>query len=108
MTNLIKRILGNNSKDETSAESESTSVDRNRRYRGKIFRIHTAGYGFISSKEIPFERIFFHWSALSPGTLNFKNLEEGMQVEFSAREVPEKGMRAIKIVVVNEFDNEDR
>ena len=98
---LIRRILG----QEDVAETESKD-DKNHRYRGKIFKIQSEkGYGFISSKEIPFTRIFFHWSALMPDTLNFKKLKEGMLVEFNATGNPEKGTRAIKIrVIENEHD----
>jgi cold shock CspA family protein len=69
---------------------------------GKINFISEEGWFFIISKEIPFERIFGHWTALRGDTLNFKELEEGMNVEFIPIKIPEKGYRAIKIKVINE------
>lgn len=69
---------------------------------GRINFISEEGWGFIISKEIPFERIFFHWTALKGDTLNFKEIEEGMNVEFIPVKIPEKGWRAIKIKVIKE------
>lgn len=69
-------------------------------YTGKIIKVSSEGYGFISSKEIPFTRIFFHWTSLRPDTVNFKNLRSGMKVSFVGFEVENKGWRAIKIKVV--------
>lgn len=104
---LIRRILGQEDvmddqpEDDSSEEMKPSKLDRTRRYRGKIFKLRSEkGYGFISSKEIPFTRIFFHWSALMPTTMNFRELKEGMQVEFNATDTPEKGTSAIKIKVI--------
>lgn len=72
--------------------------------KGKIFFISEDGFGFIQSKDIPFTRIFFHWQALRQDTLNFKDLEEGMEVEFIPEKHPERGYRAIKVKVINEND----
>lgn len=74
---------------------------------GKILRLSDEGWGFIISKDIPFEKIFFHWTALEQDTLRFPKLEEGMEVEFFAVEQEEnRGYRAIKIrVVKQEEDN---
>lgn len=70
---------------------------------GKIFKLSDEGWGFILSKDIPFEKIFFHWTALEQTTIRFPNLEEGMEVEFFAVEQEEnKGYRAIKINVIGE------
>ena len=68
---------------------------------GKIIKLSDDGYGFITSIDIPFTRIFFHWTSLVQDTLNFKDLEEGMQVEFKVIDVPDKGKRAIKVKVIN-------
>lgn len=109
---LIRRILGQEDIidpqpiDEPPSESEPDKQDRTRRYKGKIFKIRAEnGYGFISSKEIPFTRIFFHWSALMPDTLNFRQLREGMHVEFNATGSTEKGTRAIKIKVIERTES---
>jgi len=77
---------------------------------GKIIRLDPSGYGFISSKDIEFTRIFFHWTALEQDTLNFKELKKGMIVEFKPidfidKEGNKKGWRAIKIRIV---ENENR
>jgi len=68
---------------------------------GKIIKLSPQGYGFITSKERPFTRIFFHWSALVQSTKKFPELKIGDKVEFEPREVNDKGLRAIKINVVN-------
>lgn len=75
------------------------------RVRGKIIKVAAKGYGFISSKDIPFTRIFFHWTSLEPDTLNFKALRSGMHVSFETLEVEGKGHRAIKVKV--EEDNKE-
>lgn len=70
------------------------------RIEGKILTLHTKGYGFITSEEIEFERIFFHWTALVNDTLRFKQLREGMRVEFEPRNIPNRGWRAVRIKVL--------
>jgi len=67
---------------------------------GKITKIDSKGYGFISSKELPFTRIFFHWTYLLQDTLKFPELKTGMKVEFEPKEVDGKGTRAIKVKVI--------
>ena len=70
--------------------------------QGKIIHLDKeSGWGFISSTSLKFTRIFFYWQGLRGDTLNFKDLERGMKVEFIAIEIPEKGWRAIKIKVVD-------
>lgn len=73
-----------------------------RRVTGKIIKISDEGWGFISSKEVKFTRIFFHWTSLKQNTINFTELKNGMKVEFTPIEVEGKGWRAIKIVVLPE------
>jgi len=73
-----------------------------KRATGKIIKVSDAGWGFISSKEIKFTRIFFHWTSLKQDTLRFPDLKNGMKVEFTPVEVEGKGWRAIKIRVVSE------
>jgi len=73
-----------------------------RRVVGKIIKISNGGWGFISSMEIKYTRIFFHWTALRQDTLRFDQLKNGMKVEFTPLETEGKGWRAIKIRVVKE------
>lgn len=68
---------------------------------GKITRIDKTGWGFISSQDKPFTRIFFHWTSLSQKTSNFVDLKRGMKVSFELIEYQDKGWRAIKIEVIN-------
>jgi len=68
---------------------------------GRIIRVSKAGWGFISSKDIQFTRIFFHWTALRQDTLTFTELHTGMYVEFTPLQVPSKGYRALHVRVVD-------
>lgn len=63
---------------------------------GRIFAINKRGYGFIMSEEIPFKRIFFHWTALAAGT-EFTDLQRKDIVEFETKESPVGGLNAIKV-----------
>ena len=67
---------------------------------GRIIKVSDDGWGFISSKEIKFTRIFFHWTALRQDTLKFTQLHTGMQVEFTPVEVQGKGVRAVHVRVI--------
>lgn len=63
------------------------------------------GYGFIASPQLPYERIFFHWSGLRQDTLRFPQLEKKMKIEFNLQYsepsgTHEGGYRAIKIKVL--------
>lgn len=71
------------------------------RVTGRIIKIHKTGWGFISSREIEFTRIFFHWTALRQNTLKFPELKTGMVVEFTPLEIPDKGYRAMHIFVID-------
>lgn len=63
---------------------------------GKITKLDpTEGWGFLASDKLKFTRIFFHWSALRG--IHFDNLKVGMEVEFKAVDIPEKGWRAFNI-----------
>lgn len=73
-----------------------------KRVIGKIIKVSDDGWGFISSKEIKFTRIFFHWTSLKQDTLKFQELKNGMKVEFTPVEVEGKGWRAIKIRVIKD------
>jgi cold shock CspA family protein len=72
------------------------------RVTGKIIKVSKTGWGFISSKDIKFTRIFFHWTSLKQDTLKFQELRNGMKVEFTSVEVEGKGYRAIKIEVLKD------
>lgn len=97
---IFDRLLG---KKEEPVEDTPPIRER---YVGKIIKVHPDGWGFITTKEIQFTRIFYHWSGLNQDTLHFTELEKGMDVEFEVIEVPYKGLRAIKIKVL-ENENED-
>lgn len=75
------------------------------RVKGKIIKVSEDGWGFISSKDIKFTRIFFHWTSLKQDTLKFQELKNGMKVEFTPVEVAEKGWRAIKIRVLKDGES---
>lgn len=77
---------------------ETTSEET--RVKGKIIKVSEAGWGFISSKDIKFTRIFFHWTSLKQDTLKFQELKNGMKVEFVPVEFEGKGWRALKINVI--------
>lgn len=79
--------------------TESTVGTQEKITNGKIIKVSSDGYGFISSREIPFTRIFFHWTSLKSDTKKFQELRSGMKVSFVALEVENKGWRAIKIKV---------
>lgn len=82
----------------STVEEPKLSLDR---VTGKIIHVNKAeGYGFITSEEVPFTRIFFHWQGLLQDTLKFLELEKGMKVEFTPTIVDGKD-RAIKVKVVN-------
>jgi len=67
---------------------------------GRIIKVSKKGWGFISSKEIEFTRIFFHWTALRQDTVPFLELKTGMMVEFSPLQIPGKGYRAVQVRVL--------
>lgn len=74
-----------------------------KRIQGKIIKLSERGYGFITSKEVPFRKIFFHWSALNQDTMPFERCEVGDEVEFELITVQRHGgpsLRAIHIKVL--------
>ena len=71
------------------------------RVTGRIIKVSKDGWGFISSKEIQFTRIFFHWTALKQDTLRFMELHAGMYVEFTPVQVQGKGYRAVHVRVLD-------
>jgi len=100
MANAFERFFKG---ENPPTEPDSTPIKRNeKRVVGKIIKVSEDGWGFISSKEIKFTRIFFHWTSLKQDTLKFTELKNGMRVEFTPVEIEGKGWRAIKIRVLNE------
>jgi cold shock CspA family protein len=98
MDKMFKKFFNN---DNAPTEPDTTPIKpEDNRIKGKIIKLSDEGYGFISSRDIPFTRIFFHWTSLRPDTRKFTNLRHGLNVEFTPIEVPEKGYRAIKIKVI--------
>jgi ''Cold-shock'' DNA-binding domain. len=67
---------------------------------GKVIKVSKQGWGFISSKEIEFTRIFFHWTALRQDTIPFLELKTGMAVEFTPLKIEGKGYRAVHVRVI--------
>ena len=102
MTFNLKNLIDKESEKET--EKEVKIMDKASNYiQGKIIKIsNEGGWGFISSKEVPFTRIFFHWTSLEQDTLNFTELKRGMEVEFILVEKEGRGFSAIKISVLED------
>jgi len=98
MAKLFEKLREITGMDESKLDASPSGKDE-KRITGKIIKVSSEGYGFISTKEIPFKRIFFHWTSLRPDTKNFQELRAGMKVSFVAFEVEDKGWRAIKIKV---------
>ena len=87
--------------EDTPTEPDTTPIKQDeKRVKGKIIKVSDEGWGFISSKEIKFTRIFFHWTSLKQDTIKFQQLRNGMKVEFTPIEIEGKGFRAIKIRVI--------
>lgn len=111
MDNPFKRAFGGDDpitdSDVAVAAATDSTPKEEKRVLGKIIKVSDAGWGFISSKDIKFTRIFFHWSSLKQDTLNFQSLKNGMKVEFTPVEVEGKGWRAIKIRVVKETNDKE-
>jgi len=67
---------------------------------GRLIKVSKQGWGFISSRQIEFTRIFFHWTALRQDTVTFPELKPGMHVEFTPLQIPGKGYRAVHVRVI--------
>lgn len=74
---------------------------------GRIIKLSKSGWGFISSKDIEFTRIFFHWTALRQDTLTFLELRTGMLVEFTPLKIVGKGYRAVHVRIVEKKVEEE-
>jgi cold shock CspA family protein len=99
-------MVGEEVADQLKSDANESRPDE-KRIVGKIIKVSNEGWGFISSKEVKFTRIFFHWTSLKQNTVNFTELKNGMKVEFTPIEVENKGYRAIKIVVLPEEKKEE-
>jgi cold shock CspA family protein len=86
--------------------SERTGKMTENKVVGRVIKVSKDGWGFISSKEIQFTRIFFHWTALKQDTVPFLELKTGMMVEFTPIQVPGKGYRAIHVRVIETEKND--
>lgn len=85
---------------ETTANTEKKEEVK---VKGKIIKVSEEGWGFIIAPDIPFTRIFFHWTSLVHDTKKFPDLKRGMHVEFVAVDKGEnRGYHAIKVRVVDE------
>lgn len=104
MNKAFQKFFGGN--EEAEAGDNSAVKPDEKRITGKIIKLDQSeekgGWGFISSKELKFTRIFFHWTSLKQDTLKFPDLRNGMKVEFTPVEVDSKGWRAIKIRVLTD------
>ena len=100
MNQAFKKFFAGSEEHQEGDNSPVKPTDK--RVVGKIIKVSDEGWGFISSKDIKFTRIFFHWTSLKQDTLKFQDLKNGMKVEFTPVEVDGKGFRAIKIRVVQE------
>ena len=100
MDNAFRKFFSRTPEEAAGENTEPRPEER--RVIGKIIKVSDEGWGFISSKEIRFTRIFFHWTSLRQDTPKFDKLKNGMRVEFTPIEVEGKGTRAIKIKVIEE------
>ncbi len=75
---------------------------------GKIIKVSTKGWGFIIAKDIPFVRIFFHWTALTQDTKKFTELERNMNVSFVPVDKGNRGFHAIKVRVIESVKEEPK
>jgi cold shock CspA family protein len=67
---------------------------------GKIIKLHSNGWGFITSTDLPFTRIFFHWTGLVQNTKKFPELKVNDKVRFVLQQNQEDAWKAIKIEVL--------
>lgn len=109
--NSSEKALPTNDNEFVNKENGEPPVPTIDKAYGKIMKLNKSeaggGYGFISSKDIPFTRIFFHWSGLVPDTLPFLELEDGMEVEFKPIRWNDGRYRAIKVRVIPHDSNEN-
>lgn len=90
----LEDAIGAEKKEEITAKTEKRCI-------GRVIKVaESEGWGFITSKDVPFTRIFFHWTSLAQDTLNFTEVKKGMDVEFTVTKTPLGKIRAIRIKVL--------
>ena len=88
-------------KVEAEKEVELSRAQIGDNISGVISNVRKEGYGFITSEQLSFERIFFHWTGLKQDTLRFPELRKRMRVEFQLIKAQYRpGYQAIKIKVL--------
>lgn len=87
-------------------ESEQPEAKKREVLMGRIYHLGQ-GWGFVSSPELEYTRIFFHWTGLVHNTLNFKDLKKGMKVEFEKKIMPDGNVRAIRVKVLEDKDAQE-
>lgn len=108
---MFDRLLGNIPDDSVlKDEINDFSLPRKKNISGRIYHLNK-GWGLISAdegqdNELDYERIFFHWTGLENRKPNFKELSVGDKVRFECFDIPEKGWRAIHIVIVDDREKE--
>lgn len=75
-----------------------------KRVEGKVIMINKRGYGFISTKEVPYTRIYFHWTNLLPQTINFAEIRRGDPVDFILEKKDDGTYKAIKVDVLEKLE----
>lgn len=70
------------------------------RLEGKIIAVNKKGFGFISCKDVPFTRIYFHWTNLVPQTINFAEIKRGDPVDFILEKKADGTFKAIKVDIL--------
>lgn len=91
----LRSIFGNNKPKEKIEEKKDNKIE------GKIIHLGTGGWGFITSEELPYTRLFFHWTTLEGDTLRFPDLKKGMRVRFTPQIREDGSYRALKIRVID-------
>jgi cold shock CspA family protein len=84
----------------TTETAETKFPFADKRIEGKVIMINKRGYGFISSKEVPYTRIYFHWTNLIPQTINFAEIKRGDPVDFLLEKKDDGTFKAIKVDVL--------
>ena len=99
-------------------KENKVTEEQQKEITGRITKVDDKGYGFIISPELPFTRIFFHWTSLIQDTLRFDQIKKGMSCKFIPKMIPDvtkadgtvekKGWRAIKIKIVDNIPVENK
>jgi cold shock CspA family protein len=72
------------------------------KYEGKVIYVSDKGWGFVTTRDIPFTKIFFHWTFIDKDQKNFTEWKKGDKVEFYTRSVEGMGLQAINIKQIGE------